>query len=801
MFVVRVSLCGVLCLDPKTEGRVVEMVELEGTQISLMHADFADSYFRMIRNDNASSITSLSGRNSRRFVIRLSIFFLFLFSLANAQEIRPIQRIHGEVLLDGLSTEPGWQSIDPLPLVMQSPTYEGLMTERTEFRVAYDDEYLYVSVRCYDSEPDKIQATSYARDALNPADDFICLLLDTFNDNENGLTFITTPVGLREDWAVSNDAEPLLAPFPFNPSWSTFWDSWVQQTSEGWFAEMRIPLSSLRFEDDNGTITMGMTMFRYIPRKNELHIFPNIPPKWAWGVIKPSVAQKIRLEGIQRQNAVYVTPYVLGGTGRNFELNIDTTAYNRETSINREIGLDVKYSITSNLTLDLTLNTDFAQVEADDQQVNLTRFSLFFPEKRLFFQERSSIFDVPMGGANQLFYSRQIGLSEEGPVRIFGGARLVGRVGGWDLGFLNMQTDKSIDLPSENFGVLRLRRRIINPNSTVGAILTSRAGTDGSSNYAYGLDATIRAVGDDYLQLNWAQVFDHELVKPRFRTGLNVARARVQWERRTSVGLGYAASVSYAGRDFYPGVGFAERVNYTRFGDQIFFGWLGGDDSPFFSQILTLKESVHLNNDDSSVESSELGPEWMFNFKSGAFGQVSFKRQTENLHEEFELSDDITIPIGTYEFYIGSVMYQTPWGNLLKSAFTLNAGSFFDGTRISIGVTPGWNLSAHVELSGDYQFNKIRFPARKELFNTHIGRIRLKATLDTKISAAAFVQFNSEARTVTVNFRFRYNPKDGNDFYIVYDEGINTDRFRELPIRPTSESRTLLLKYSHTFQF
>ncbi len=733
----------------------------------------------------------------------LSALFAFCVavSCADAQEVLPIPRLRGEILLDGLSTESAWHFIDPLPLVLQSPSYKGLMTERTEFRVTYDDEFLYVSVQCFDSEPDKIQATSYARDGLNPADDFICLLLDTFNDNENGLTFITNPVGLREDWAVSNDAEPLLAPFPFNSSWSTFWDSWVVQNAEGWFAEMRLPLSSLRFEDDNGTVTMGMILWRYIPRKNELHVFPDIPPKWVWGAIKPSVAQKIRLEGIHRQNPVYVTPYVLGGSGRNFELNADSTAYNRETSFNRELGLDIKYGITSNLTLDVTLNTDFAQVEADDQQVNLTRFSLFFPEKRLFFQERSSIFDVPMGGTNQLFYSRQIGLSEEGPVRIFGGTRLVGRIGGWDLGFLDMQTDKSIDLPSENFGVLRLRRRIFNQNSSIGMLLTSRTGNDGSFNYAYGLDAMIRAVGDDYLQLNWAQVFDHELVKPKYRTGSNVARARVQWERRTSVGLGYEGSISFAGRDFDPGVGFAERVNYTRFGDRIFYGWLGGDDSPFYSQILTFRGNVHLNNDDSSVESSELGPEWTFNFKSGAFGQASIKRQTEKLFEEFELSDEITIPVGSYEFYNGSITYQTPWGDLLKSAFTLNAGTFFDGTRLSLGITPGWNFSAHVELSGDYQFNKIRFPARSEVYNIHIGRIRIKGTLDTKTSAAAFVQYNSESHTVTVNFRLRYNPKDGNDFYVVYNEGVNTDRFREFPVRPASESRTLLLKYSHTFQF
>ncbi len=740
-------------------------------------------------------------KNPARLIFTIAVLSWLSSTATTAQQILTVQRIQGEVVLDGLANEPAWQSIEPLPLVMQAPTYEGTITDRTEVRVAYDDQFLYLAARCFDANPSLIHATSYARDALNQSDDYICFLLDTFNDNENAVTFVTNPVGLREDWTVSNDAEPLLSPIPFSSSWSTFWDSQAQQTPEGWSAEMRIPLSSLRFEDDNGTVVMGMIFWRYIPRRNELQIFPNIPPKWAWGPIKPSVAQKIRFEGVHRQNPVYVTPYLLGGSGRNFELNFDSTAYDRETSLNREIGLDVKYGIASNLTLDLTLNTDFAQVEADDQQVNLTRFSLFFPEKRLFFQERSSIFDVPMGGQNQIFYSRQIGLSEEGPVRIFGGARLIGRIAGWDLGFLNMQTDRSIDLPSENFGVLRLRRQVFNLNSYAGMLVTSRVGNDGSSNYAYGFDAIIRAIDDDYLFLNWAQIFDHELVRPKHRTGANVARARVQWERRTSAGLGYEGSVSFAGRDFDPGVGFADRVNYTRFGDRIFYGWLGDEDSPFYIQILTLRASLYLRNDDSSLESSELGPEWLFNLKSGAFGQVSFKHYTEKLYEELEISDEIAIPVGRYEFYNGSFMYQTPWGELLKSSFTINAGTFFDGTRLSLGALPAWNVSPHIELSGEYQFNKIRFQSRGEVYDIHIGRVRVKATLDTKVSAAAFVQYSSEAHTVTANFRFRYNPKDGNDFYVVYNEEINTDRFRELPVRPASDSRTLLLKYSHTFQF
>jgi len=734
-------------------------------------------------------------------VASLLFSVLLLFLPAAGQEVLPLSRLNGTIVIDGLSNDEAWQSVAPLPVVMHIPTHEAPLSEPTEIRIAYDSDYLYVSGLCFDSDPKGVQANSQTRDGMTQSDDFFGILLDTFNDNENGLTFITNPAGLREDWAVFNDGEPLTQPFPFNSSWSTFWDVAVTRTEEGWFVEMKIPLSSLRFEDHDGRVVMGLMAWRYIARKNEVHVYPNIPPKWTFSLIKPSVAQDISFEGIASRNPFYVTPYVLGGGGRNSELNSDSSAYRRLSSLEREIGLDVKYGLTSNLTLDLTVNTDFAQVEADDQQVNLTRFSLFFPEKRLFFQERGSIFDVPLGGPERLFYSRQIGLSEEGPVRIYGGARLIGRVGEWDLGFLDMQTATSKEFPAENFAVLRLRRRVLNENSYAGTMFTSRAGNDGSFNYTYGLDGTFRVSGDDYMLVNWAQSFDSDLVKPRHRTGLNVAKIRLQIERRTNVGFGYEGSIGYSGSDFDPAMGFVPRENYMRFGDRIFYGWLAPESSSIYNQVVTFRANTFLNNDSRSLESSEVGTEWLVGFKSGSFGLVSLKMFQEVLAEPFELSDVITIPVGRYRFYAASALFESPWGALLRGGLTLEGGTFYDGSRISASFRPFWSVSKHLEMSGEYQVNRIRFSARNQEFTAHIVRMRVKATLDTKLSGAMFLQFNSEAHDIIANFRLRYNPQEGTDFYLVYNEGINTDRFRELPHLPNSDSRTLLLKFSYTFLF
>ncbi|MFB0518306.1 MAG: DUF5916 domain-containing protein, partial [Acidobacteriota bacterium] len=326
------------------------------------------------------------------------------------QEQLIMPRIKGPVTLDGLSNEPAWEGIEPLPVVMHRPNFGNEPSERTEILVAYDDDFLYVAGRLFDSEPTKIQSNSKERDSGDPSSEWFGIIIDSFNDNENALEFLTTPAGLRCDVAVFNDAQ---GENPVNISWNTFWDVETVRNDEGWFAEFRIPFSSLRFQDINGRVVMSIISWRYIARKAEWVIFPAIPPNWGfYSILKPSQAQEVVFEGLYRRKPLYIAPYLLGGFGQSFELNEGETGYQRVENLAHEVGLDVKYGLTSNLTLDVTLNTDFAQVEADDQQINLTRFSLFFPEKRLFFQERSSNFDFNFetGEPNRLFYSRRIGI-------------------------------------------------------------------------------------------------------------------------------------------------------------------------------------------------------------------------------------------------------------------------------------------------------------------------------------------------------------------------------------------------------
>ncbi len=723
-----------------------------------------------------------------------------LLTLDRTQRIR-IQRLSGPITLDGRPDEEAWRGVRRLPMIMMTPSFGDPPSEQTEVLVAFDEHDLYVGAVLFDSDPERIQATTKKRDAMTASTDWFGVLLDTFCDKENVVAFFTTPSGLRSDIHAFNDAQPRTSDdIPMNPNWNAFWDVATARSETGWSVEIRIPISSLRFQDVEGRVVMGFAAERWIARKNEMDVFPAIRPDWgAWSGWKASQCQEVEFEGLTPRRPLYVTPYLLFGRSKTNDLNEEETEYLREDKTEFNVGLDVKYGLTSNLTLDLTVNTDFAQVEADDVQVNLTRFSLFFPEKRVFFQERSSNFEFSLGGPNKLFYSRRIGLYEEKIVPIYGGVRLVGRLRDWDVGLLDMQTAGIGDLPSENFGVLRIRRRVFNPYSYVGGIVTSRIGTDGSYNVAYGLDGIIRLFRDDYLSFDWAQTFERDAANRPL--SLAPSRIGLSWERRTMRGLGYSLSFSRLGPNFNPDMGFLWRENYTRLGARGLYGWFPDDESWLVSHNVFIDGSLHVANTTKRLESLEFGPGWEFSSKSGWWGKIWPKVYYEDVTEEFELSDEAEVPIGSYTFAGLSGTLQTPQGKYLSGIIYFDAGSFFDGYRISLAYQPQWTIVPDLELSGMLQWNQVWFPGREQKFVAPLARVRLLATLTTKFSASTLVQYNAADDSVITNVRVRFNPKEGTDVYLVYNDGLNIDRAGKIPYPPLTAGRALLLKVNYTFNF
>lgn len=723
------------------------------------------------------------------------------FAWAQGSEPLKLPRLNGPIRLDGLSDEPPWQAVRPWLPTQYEPNNGAPPTERTEFLVAYDDNNIYFALRAYDRDRNGIRANTLYRDRLS-GDDHFEILLDTFNDNETAFLFTTTPAGIRKDALIAHDASggDITSGQWINGDFNTYWDVATTVNDQGWFAEMRVPFSSLRFQDQGGRVVMGIILQRKIARRTERLVFPPVPSIADWAFLKPSLAQKIVLEGIRPRSPIYFTPYALGGLGQTYPLNLAGTGYARHDDYKAEAGADLKYGVSNNLTLDLTANTDFAQVEADDQQINLTRFSLFYPEKRQFFQERSSVFEFSTGGLSRLFHSRRIGLTDDGrPVRILGGARLVGRWGGMDVGMLDMQTAESDALPAENFGVLRLRRQVLNAYSYAGGMVTSRVGLDGSYNFAYGLDGVARVAGNNYLTLQWAQSFDRAQVDSNNLKLVNSGRLTGELTRRQRKGWGYDAVLAWAGPAYNPGIGFSQRNDFTLLDDSLAYTWMPGAASPLISHTLALSGFGYLRNGDGSFESAEVGPAWSFAAKSGAGGGLEAKLAYEDLVAPFALSPDAVVPAGSYTFFHAAASYHFSATRLFQLNPRIEAGAFYDGWQATVEVTPIWYVSPHLELSGSYQYDRIRFPDRDQRFDAHLARLRIGTALNTKLSTNAFLQLNSAAQGVFANVRFRYNFREGCDLWVVYNEGLNTDRDRITPTLPPTDNRTVLIKYTYTF--
>lgn len=736
----------------------------------------------------------------KSLILLLTILAFIAVPLRSQEKARwVIERIPSPIVFDGKPDEASWELLEPFPMISHMPVFGNPPSEQSVIRMGYDEQFVYVSGLLYVSDPSYIQAVGKKRDMETVSSDFFMISFDTYNDKENSLIFATNPLGLRWDAAVSNDGTMMMEEIPLNMDWNTFWEVKTSLDDKGWYFEMQIPIASLRFQDSDGSTVMGISVFRWIPAKDEGYIFPAISNQWGpTSHIKPSLYQEVVFEDLSPKKPLHITPYILTGFEQKYTLNDAETAYEYRGGFKFEPGLDVKYGINPNTVLDLTINTDFAQVEADDQQFNLTRFSLFFPEKRKFFLERSSIFDFSLGGQNNLFYSRRIGLHEGEPVRIWGGARLNSRINDWDLGLLNLQTASFEELPSENFGVFRLKKRAFNEYSYLGGMFTSRLGVDGSYNIAYGVDGVVRVFGDDYLTIRLAQTLhDSAVNKP---LSLNPTSFSVNWARRKQEGFSYSGGVSHSGTDFEPGIGFEMIDDVMAGAARLQYTWISPEESWLQSHNINVFNYMFYRLPDYSLLIYNLQPSWVFSSKNNWMGSASLVYRVDMLEEDFDLADPVIVPAGRYEYLSTELMLTTPGTSAFYAICMFEGGGYYDGYNVSPSIQPKWNLGASVELGGIYRLDLIRFPARGQSLNNHIAGLRALYMFSTKLSLSAFVQYNSAIHKVISNVRFRYNPREGTDLYVVFNEGRNTMLDREVPHLPVYDQRNITLKFSYTFE-
>lgn len=684
----------------------------------------------------------------------------------------------GAVILDGRPDDPVWGSVPELPTTMFEPVHGGPIVRTTTFKVAHDGSHLYALGVFEDDGP--VTANSLIRDYY-AEDDLFNLVIDSFDDNETALWFLVTPRGTRIDGAITDDAEGSNWN---HPELDNIWSAAAVTSKTGWSAEMRIPFSSLRFQSRGDTIRMGLIAGRLIVRLRERHTFPSIRPGPSVAQFKPSLAADVLVVGAETKRPIEIRPYMLGGISR----NASSTA--PQSDFVNEAGADFKAGLGSHFTLDVTLNTDFAQTEADDERLNLTRFGLYYPEKRQFFLERSGVFDIGADPGHRIFYSRTIGLGPHGrPERVYGGARLTGRFNSWDLGILDLVTERAAE-PVNN-SVVRVRREVLNPRSYVGGIATAVMRRGQRSVGAVGVDAAVNYLGSHFLGFAAAASVDS--------TGQDAGNLRLTLEDRNRRGLAYRFGATYTDAEYLPPLGFVERRGVSRIEGAVSHGSFG-DRTWLQERITTISGEVLHRQGDGEIETATAAIRVDALRRGGGAGALEFRVRHEDVRHEFDLSPDVVVHAGDYTFYEGAASLSLPAGWSRRATLEISGGEFFDGFRATMAVRPAWNPSRHLELSGDFEANRLWFPDRDAGFRADIGRLRFRISPSARISLSGLAQYNSLVNKAAFNLRGRYNFEEGRDLYVVWNESLEQADTLEAPAWQQSDG-TVLIKYSHPLRW
>jgi hypothetical protein len=717
-------------------------------------------------------------RGRRRWRLILAICLVQTPTTIAAQ-VAPFQlpRLSSPVQLDGRPDEAAWSTIAPLPLVALYPFFDAPLTERTEIRIAYDSAALYGSIRAWDSEPRLILANTLYRDRWNGDDEF-AVILDTFNDRENAVMFLVTPAGVRVDNQISNDAEPGRGNF-LNQDWNAVWTARAAQTDSGWTAEFRVPFYSLRYRRSGRETRMRLKAFRYLPRKGENQMYPATRPDAGPAPhFQPSSAQEIVLFDLPDPRPLFVTPYVRGGSTSGTGISPDRDA---------QFGLDLKYSPLSSVALDATINTDFAQVEADDEQVNLTRFSLFFPEKRPFFQERAGLFSVSTGGASNVFYTRRVGLGDTGvPLPIRGGGRVTGTQGPWEFGGLGIWT-----APSQSNGgadqvmVGRIRRRI-GGQGMAGLIFTDRTTADGRSS-TMAIDATSRLTPSTRASIAFARA------TPAIEGGsaADPLRLFAQVQRRVAGGLSWTMEYVGAGQSYDPSLGFVQQAGFHQAAASLGYAWRPGANAPVREHLLTWSGVARHRTTDHRPDDLSAQLFWGFETNNNVSGSIRFGAAHEHVPSAFSLRPGIDVSEGPYTTGHVRLTITSPWHRRFRVFNEVQAGSLFDGRRLTFSMEPTWAQSRHLELGGVLNVTRLDFPGSRRSTDRLVrGRVRIAAT--SQLFLETFLQSNSFTDVTASNVRFRYNPSEGHDLWLAWDQ---LERPGETP-GARARASGLILKYS-----
>ena len=711
-------------------------------------------------------------------------------------------RVESPPLLDGdVLGDPAWVDVTPATGFVQTAPDEGHpASERTEVRIVFTDDTIYVGIVCYDRDPASIIVTDSRRDSSLSDSDSVQIILDTFLDQQNGFVFGTSPAGQEYDGQLVNEGAggsgmgrggtSQGAGGGFNLNWDGAWQVRTAISDIGWSAEFAIPFRTVRFPTGRKQ-TWGVNFQRTIRRRNELAYWAPLPRQF--DLFRVSMAGQ--LSGVEAPEGLWrtlqLTPYVGGGALRRSD-TLDRTL----TTVG-DIGGDLKYGVTSGLTLDLTYNTDFAQVEVDQQQINLDRFRLFFPEKRPFFLENAGAFTVSnSGGAafndpaqTKLFFSRRIGISSSGrAIPILGGARLSGKVSDTvTVGFLNMQTEAVDGSGANNVGVARLRRDLPN-RSSIGALFVNRQATGRGAdatdyNRTYGIDGRW-----GFGQNGLVSGFAAQTETPGRRGEDHAYDMAVDYNAQAwRVRAGYMEM----GDNFNPEVGFVRRTGFRKVDGGVFYT-VRPDD---VLNIQELRPHVTFNRfwhyDDGFIESSLLHMDNFWEFNDSSVLTTTWNVRKEGVVDQFSISGVLVSP-GSYDWNELSLSYNSNRSAPVTVGARLQRNGIFDGELLSFGPSLGFRRGDTLNVRLDWSRNDIELPAGHVI--TNLASARIAYNFSPRVFAQSLLQYNDSADLWSVNFRFGWLQDANTGLFLVYNE---TDGLGDIP--HTSAGRTVILKYSYLF--
>ena len=720
------------------------------------------------------------------------------------------------IVVDGIVNDQAWSNVEPYTGFTQQNPIEGAeATERTEVRLLLGRQTLYIGIINFDSDPSQILVTDSRRDGQLNETDSIQVVLDTYNDNQNAFLFGTNPVGIEYDGQVAGEARtggrnqragrggPRRGQVSgWNPNWDGDWTVRSAITERGWETEMAIPLQTLRYNPGENRI-WGFNVKRNIRRKNEQVFLAPIPR--GYDIYRVSLAAKLEGLELSGRRDIKVTPYGLGRSAT------DNLALVEAQQTDLEIGIDAKWGVTSNVTADFTVNTDFAQVEADDQQINLTRFPLFFPEKRPFFLENTSTFQFGAPQEVDLFFSRRIGLDRGIPIPILAGARIAGKIGDYNVGIMDMQTREATNSRTgnliaapENFFTTRIQREV--GRSNFGTIFVNRQSTGSDQgftpyNRAYGVDANVQLTEN-------AKLFS-------FLAGsTSPGDEGTDWAGRVLVHYAtnwWSGHVGYTqvGERFNARTGFVPRRGFRKPQARFFldyqpkrYPWIRR-----FSPHVTWNTYYDFNGD---IETSrahihffEIQPQ-----VGGRFG-ARLDRIQDRLDVPFPVytapdGETVVIPPGFYSWNEWTLNYVGNASPPFWVSGSYTWGNFYDGDLNRFNVSANTRVGAKIQASVGWRRDDVALPGGD--FTTDLIPVRFNYSFTSLTNIQALFQYNSQTADISSNIRFAMLNQSGTGLFLVYNDQRNMANFTRIDpdtgfIIPDLIGQSLVVKYTYLFDF